>query len=372
MRIGVPRELKPDENRVGMTPAGVQTLVRLGHQVWVEQGAGEGSGFSDQDYRDQGATVMADAAAVWGEAELVVKVKEPQPSEYRYFRPDLLLFTYLHLAPEPQLTAALKESGMAALGYETVEAADGSLPLLIPMSEIAGRMAAQVGAQFLERPYGGQGILLGGVPGVPAARVAIIGGGTVGSNAARIAVGLGALVTVVDKRPDRLRALDDLYQGRVQTLMSNEVHIAEAVTAADLVVSSVLVPGARAPHLVRAEMVAAMRPGSVVVDVAIDQGGSVETVDHSTTHSHPTFVRYGVVHYAVANMPGAVPRTATLALTNATLPYVTALAEHGLAGALGRDAGFLRGLNVYRHHVTHRAVAEALGQPYSDPAALLR
>jgi len=371
MRVGVPKEIKADENRVSLTPAGVLALRRDGHEVLVERGAGEGSGFADTQYRDAGATLVDGAEDAWTGADLVIKVKEPLPVEYGYFRPDLVLFTYLHLAPERELTQALVESGITAVAYETVRARDGSLPLLTPMSEVAGRMATQIGAQFLEEPYGGRGVLLGGVPGVLPGRVTIVGGGVVGSNAARIALGLGADVTLLDINPERLRQLDDQFQGRLRTLMSNEYNIAEAVAAADLVVGAVLIPGARAPHLVTEAMVRAMAAGSVIVDVAIDQGGIVETIDHITTHSHPTYVKHGVIHYAVANMPGAVPRTSTLALTNATLPYARALAGRGAVEALRRDAGLKAGLNVFRGHITYEAVAQAHQLPYVAADALL-
>ncbi|MDA8193282.1 MAG: alanine dehydrogenase [Thermaerobacter sp.] len=364
MNIGLPKEIKIDENRVALTPAGVVALVRDGHRVLVEAGAGMGSGFHDDQYREAGASILASAGEVWAEAGLVVKVKEPLPQEYGFFRSDLVLFTYLHLAPEPELTAALVQSGIAAVAYETVQKADGSLPLLIPMSEVAGRMATQIGAQFLEKPYGGRGILLGAVPGVLPGNVVVLGGGIVGTNAARIALGLGAEVTILDVNADRLRQIDDQFHGRLRTLMSNEYNLRQAVAAADLLVGAVLIPGARAPHLVSREMVQSMSAGSVIVDVAIDQGGSIETIDRVTTHSHPTYQSFGVVHYAVANMPGAVPRTSTLALTNVTLPYLRALAGHGLEEALRQDRVLARGLNVYGGHVTYRAVADAHGLPY--------
>jgi alanine dehydrogenase len=302
---------------------------------------------------------------------MVVKVKEPLAEEYRHFRPDLVLFTYLHLAPERELTEALVQSGIAAVAYETVEDERHHLPLLVPMSEVAGRMATQIGAQFLERFYGGRGILLGGVPGVLPGRVTVLGGGVVGTNAARIALGLGAEVTLLDISADRLRELDDQFHGQLRTLISNEYNIAEAVREADLLVGAVLIPGARAPHLVTESMVQTMRPGSVIVDVAIDQGGTIETIDHVTTHSHPTYERHGVIHYAVANMPGAVPRTSTLALTNVTLPFCRALARQGVREALLRDPALKRGLNVYRGRVTHRAVAEAHGLTYAVPDSVL-
>lgn len=371
MIIGVPKEIKSDENRVAMTPAGVLALTRDGHHILVESGAGEGSGFADDQYRDAGAVVSAIAADVWQQADLVVKVKEPLVEEYRYFRADLVLFTYLHLAPERELTQALIDSGITAIAYETVQKPDRSLPLLTPMSEVAGRMATQIGAQFLERAYGGRGILLGGVPGVPPGRVVVLGGGIVGSNAARIAWGLGAEVTIVDINADRLRQLDDQFHGQVRTLMSNEYNIAEAAQSADLLVGAVLIPGARAPHLVTEEMVKAMPRGSVIVDVAIDQGGSIATIDRVTTHSHPTYEKHGVIHYAVANMPGAVARTSTLALTNVTLPYVRLLAGRGPQTALKRDGALQSGLNIYRGRVTCAAVADAHGLAYTPIETVL-
>lgn len=371
MRIGLPKEIKIDENRVALTPAGVAMLVRDGHELLVETNAGINSGFTDDQYRQAGATIVADAGEVWEQATMIVKVKEPLPTEFRYFRPDMVLFTYLHLAPERNLTQALISSGITAVAYETVQKADGSLPLLIPMSEVAGRMATQIGAQFLERPYGGRGVLLGGVPGVLPGRVVIIGGGIVGTNSARIALGLGAEVTIVDINADRLRQLDDQFHGNVRTLMSNEYHIGEAVRDADLVVGAVLIPGARAPHLVTEEMVRSMQPGSVIVDVAIDQGGSIETIDRVTTHSNPTYEKYGVVHYAVANMPGAVARTSTLALTNVTVPFARAIARYGAEEAMRRDPALARGLNVYRGQVTYQAVAESHSLPYTPLSAVL-
>ncbi|NMP24171.1 alanine dehydrogenase [Sulfobacillus harzensis] len=371
MVIGVPKEIKTDENRVALTPAGALALTRDGHTVLVERGAGVGSGFTDKQYQSAGATVIPDSAEVWGKSQMVMKVKEPLVEEYRYFRSDLVLFTYLHLAPERELTDALLESGITAVAYETVQKADRSLPLLTPMSEVAGRMATQIGAQFLEKAYGGRGVLLGGVPGVLPGRVVVVGGGIVGTNAARIALGLGAEVTIIDINADRLRQLDDLFQGRIRTLMSNEYNIAEAVRTADLLVGAVLIPGARAPHLVSEEMVKSMPNGSVIVDVAIDQGGSIATIDRVTTHSHPTYEKYGVIHYAVANMPGAVARTSTLALTNVTLPYARLLAAHGAEDALRRDPALARGLNIYKGRVTFEAVAEAHHLPYVAPDAVL-
>lgn len=365
MIIGVPKEIKTDENRVALTPAGALALTRDSHQVLVETGAGDGSGFSDEQYRAAGAEVLDSAAEVWQKAEMVAKVKEPLVEEYRYFRSGLVLFTYLHLAPERELTQALVDSGIVAVAYETVQNPDRSLPLLTPMSEVAGRMATQIGAQFLEKAYGGRGILLGGVPGVLPGRVVVIGGGIVGTNAGRIALGLGADVTIVDINADRLRQLDDQFEGRIRTLMSNEYNISDAVSTADLLVGAVLIPGARAPHLVTEEMVKSMPRGSVIVDVAIDQGGSIATIDRVTTHSHPTYEKFGVIHYAVANMPGAVARTSTLALTNVTLPYARLLAGRGLKDALRKDAALARGLNVYKGRVTFSAVAESHGMPYT-------
>lgn len=371
MIIGVPREIKTDENRVALTPAGVLALAKDGHRVLVERGAGDGSGFADEQYRLAGAELVESAGNLWEASEMIVKVKEPLVDEYRFFRSNLVLFTYLHLAPERELTEALVESGIIAVAYETVQNPDRSLPLLTPMSEVAGRMATQIGAQFLEKAYGGRGILLGGVPGVPPGRVVVVGGGIVGTNAARIALGLGADVTIVDINADRLRQLDDQFQGRVRTLMSNEYNIAEAVEHADLLVGAVLIPGARAPHLVTEDMVKTMPRGSVIVDVAIDQGGSIATIDRVTTHSHPTYEKHGVIHYAVANMPGAVARTSTLALTNVTLPYARLLAGQGPEAAMRRDASLARGLNVYKGRVTFAAVAESHGLAYTSVDAVL-
>ncbi len=371
MVIGVPQEIKTDENRVALTPAGALALSRDGHRVLIETNAGAGSGFSDEQYRNAGAAVVSASAEVWESAEMIIKVKEPLVEEYRFFRPGLVLFTYLHLAPERELTQALVESGVVAVAYETVQNADRSLPLLIPMSEVAGRMATQIGAQFLEKAYGGRGILLGGVPGVLPGHVVVIGGGIVGTNAARIGLGLGAQVTLVDINADRLRQLDDQFRGEIRTLMSNEYNIADAVRTADLLVGAVLIPGARAPHLVTEEMVKSMPRGSVIVDVAIDQGGSIATIDRVTTHSHPTYEKHGVIHYAVANMPGAVARTSTLALTNVTLPYARQLAGQGVDQALRRDPALARGLNVYKGLVTFLAVAEAHGMTHTPVESVI-
>lgn len=369
--IGIPKEIKNNENRVALTPGGAGMLTQSGHKVIVQEGAGEGSGFSDQDYEKEGATILADAAEVWGQANLVMKVKEPLPSEYGYFRENLTLFTYLHLAAEPKLAEAMVSSKMTGIAYETIQLAGGSLPLLTPMSEVAGRMSVQVGAQYLERFYGGRGILLGGVPGVPPADVIIIGGGIVGTNAAKMALGLGANVVIIDRSADRLRYLDDVFHGRIRTLMSNRYNIASAVQKADLLIGAVLIPGARAPKLVSEDMVKQMKPGAVIVDVAVDQGGSIETVDRVTTHSDPIYVKHGVIHYAVANMPGAVPRTSTLALTNMTLSYAVELADKGLLQSMQRHPELRPGVNTYQGHVTHAAVAEGLGMPYTSLDSLL-
>lgn len=364
MIVGIPKEKKDQENRVAITPAGVDRLVKEGHRVIIESGAGAGSGFSDEDYRLAGALLMESAEEIWLQAEMIVKVKEPLPSEYPFFREDLILFTYLHLAPEAELTKALMEKKVAAIAYETIQTASGTLPLLTPMSEVAGRMAVQIGATFLEKPFGGKGILLGGVPGVPQAEVVIIGGGTVGLNAAKVAVGMGAHVTVIDLNAERLAYLDDLFAGRLSTLMSNPYNIGEAVSKADLLIGAVLVPGSRAPKLVSEEMVMKMSTGSVIVDVAIDQGGSIETIDRVTTHSNPTYVKHGVVHYAVANIPGAVPRTSTLALTNVTIPYAVQIASKGLKRAIEENQALAKGVNVYRGMVTYKGVADSLGLSY--------
>lgn len=368
MRVGVPKEVKEREFRVGLTPAGVKALKDAGCDVVVEQGAGEGSGIADEEYARAGARLGTREEA-WS-ADLVVKVKEPQPEEYCYFREGMILFAYLHLAANRQLTEALLDSGITAVAYETIQLDGGGLPLLAPMSEVAGRMAIQIGAHFLEKPHGGAGVLLGGVPGVPPARVVIVGGGTVGTQAAKMAVGLGADVTILDIDGTRLRYLDDLFGGRVKTVMSNAYNLAEAVRAADLVIGAVLVPGARAPKLVTREMVSQMRPGAVIVDVAVDQGGCVETIDRATTHDDPTYVVDGVVHYAVANIPGAVPRTSTFALTNATLPYVLKLARGGIRAAED-DRPLLRGINVTNGRLTCWGVAEAFGLPYWDAQEIL-
>jgi alanine dehydrogenase len=369
--IGVTREIKNNENRVALTPGGVGLLHQHGHKVLVEVGAGEGSGFSNQNYLREGAVLIEKAAEVWTRADMIMKVKEPLPEEYGYFRENLILFTYLHLAAEPKLTEALVKANVTAIAYETIQLPNGSLPLLTPMSEVAGRMSIQVGAQFLERFYGGRGILLGGVPGVPPADVIILGGGIVGTNAAKMALGLGANVVIIDRSTERLRYLDDVFQGRLRTLMSNPYNIASAVQKADLLIGAVLIPGARAPKLVSVDMVKQMKAGAVIVDVAVDQGGSIGTIDRVTTHSDPVYIKHGVIHYAVANMPGAVPRTSTLALTNVTLNYASELAGKGLMEALRLHPELKPGINTLQGHVTHAAVAEAVGLPLADLDQLL-
>ncbi|MGG5252581.1 alanine dehydrogenase [Neobacillus sp. SM06] len=363
MIIGLPKEVKNNENRVALTPAGVVSFANAGHTVLVENNAGVGSGFTNTEYEKAGAKIVESASIVWSKADMILKVKEPLPSEYGYFRPGLILFTYLHLAAEPALAQALKESGVIAIAYETVTA-NRSLPLLTPMSEVAGRMSVQIGAQFLQKNNGGQGILLSGVPGVNRGKVTIIGGGTVGTNAAKMAIGLGADVTIIDLSADRLRQLDDIFGTQIKTLMSNPMNIAEAVAEADLLIGAVLIPGAKAPKLVTEEMVKTMKPGSVIVDVAIDQGGIVETIDHVTTHDDPTFEKYGVIHYSVANMPGAVPRTSTIALTNVTVPYALEIANKGVAKAISKNVSLKQGVNVANGEITYEAVAHDLGYEY--------
>lgn len=370
MRIGVPKEIKNNENRVAMTPAGVINLVKFGHVVHIETGAGLGSGFSDADYEDAGAIIVESALEAWS-MDMVMKVKEPLREEYQYFREGLILFTYLHLAPEPELTKALIENKVVGIAYETVQLSNGSLPLLTPMSEVAGRMATQIGAQFLEKVHGGKGILLAGVPGVSRGKVTIIGGGVAGTNAAKMAIGLGASVTIIDLSPDRLRQLDDIFGSDVTTLMSNHYNIAEEVKSSDLVIGAVLIPGAKAPKLVTEEMIQSMSQGSVVVDIAIDQGGIFETTDRITTHDKPTYEKHGVVHYAVANMPGAVPRTSTMALTNVTVPYALQIANKGYKKACLENEALLKGINTLEGYVTYEAVAEAHGLEYAASRELL-
>ncbi|HEX3622330.1 MAG TPA: alanine dehydrogenase [Acidimicrobiales bacterium] len=368
MIVGVPMETKEGEHRVALTPDGVRELVAHGHEVLVEAGAGEGSSFPDADYAAAGARTVA-VDDVWA-AGLVVKVKEPQAAELGYLRPDVVLFTYLHLAAEPDVARALLDRGTTALAYETVQAPDGSLPLLAPMSEVAGRMATQIGAHFLERDAGGRGVLLGGAPGVRPARVVVLGAGNVGWNAAWIAQGMEAEVLLLDRSLDRLRFVDQIHKGRIMTLASNRGAVERAVAGADLVIGAVLVPGGRAPTIVTEEMVRAMKPGSVIVDIAVDQGGSVETI-HETTHAAPVYERHGVLHYGVGNVPAAVPHTSTYALTNATLPYIVAVAGAGPFAAATRDASLRAGVNTVAGHVTNAAVAVALGEAAVDPLVAL-
>ena len=371
MKVGVPTEIKADEYRVALTPVGVRELVEHGHDVIVQAGAGEGSAIRDDSYAAQGARIVPDAAAVFGEAEMILKVKEPQPPEVELLRPRQLLFTYLHLAPARELTEGLRASGATCVAYETVEDSHGQLPLLAPMSEIAGKLATQAGAFMLEKQYGGRGILLGGVPGVAAATVMVIGGGVVGMNAAFIAIGMEADVFVYEKSIDRLRELDLAFGGRCSTVFSTTLAIEEMLPRVDLVIGAVLVHGARAPKVVRREQLGLMKRGTVMVDVAIDQGGCFET-SRPTTHREPTFELEGITHYCVANMPGAVPITSTYALTNATLPYAVALADHGLADAIRRDPGLRLGVNVAGGRVTHPAVAEGVGAEYVPVEDALR
>ncbi len=371
MRIGVPAEIKNNESRVAMTPAGVFQLERSGHNVFIQKGAGLGSGFSDKQYILAGATMVDSSAEAWS-MDMVMKVKEPISSEYSFFREGLILFTYLHLAPEPELTSELINKKVIGIAYETVQLPNGSLPLLTPMSEVAGRMSTQLGAQFLQKPDGGKGILLGGVPGVRSGKITIIGGGVAGTNALKIAVGLGADVTVLDVNPDRLRELDDIFGNQISTLMSNPYNIAEAVRESDLVIGAVLIPGAKAPKLVTEEMIQSMEAGSVVVDIAIDQGGSFETSDRITTHDNPTYVKHDVVHYAVANMPGAVPRTSTIALTNVTVPYAVQIANKGYRQACLDNTALCKGINTLEGYVTYKAVADAHSLEYADASVILK
>jgi alanine dehydrogenase len=363
MRIGVVKEIKPDEYRVALTPAGARELLQLGHEVLVETGAGVGSAFSDADYEAVGAR-LAGVEDVWASVDMILKVKEPLPDEYGRLRDGLILFTYLHLAADERLTKALMDSGATCIAYETVESDDGRLPLLAPMSEVAGRLSAQAGAHFLEKPRGGRGLLLGGVAGVPPARVVVLGGGMVGYNAAVIALGLGAQVRILDKSVDRLRYLEEILSGRVELVYSSSLEVEKSVLEADLVIGAVLIPGARAPKLVTKEMIAGMKENAVVVDVSIDQGGCFAT-SRPTTHSDPVYRVGSVTHYCVSNMPGAVPVTSTFALTNVTLPYVEAIAEHGVREAVARDPALARGVNVLDGKLTYEAVAEAHGLEYA-------
>jgi alanine dehydrogenase len=370
MIIGVPKEVKDQEARVGLLPSGAKALVEAGHKVLVEAGAGQESSLPDNLYKDSGGTIVATGAEVWSKSDLVVKVKEPQPSEYAFLRPGLTLFTYLHLAPLPELTDKLLESRVNGVAYETIRESDGSLPLLTPMSEVAGRMAVQVGAQYLEAPMGGRGILLGGVPGVAPATVVILGGGVVGHNSAKMAVGLGAHVIIIDRNLNRLRELDDIYSSQIVTLASNDYTIRESLRHADLVIGAVLIPGASAPRLVRRDMLSSMKKGSVMVDVAIDQGGCFET-SHATTHTDPIYFVEGVLHYCVSNMPAAVPHTSTFALNNATFPYLMELANRGLEGACQHSKAIREGVNTYQGNVVYAAVAESQGKPWKDLAAVV-
>jgi alanine dehydrogenase len=370
MKIGVPREIKDNEARVGVTPAGVKALCEAGHTVLVETQAGAQSGFPDAEYQSAGAEIAGEAAAVWSSSETVVKVKEPIEKEYAYFREGLVLLTYLHLAPLQELTDKLLEAKVIGIAYETVRDRRGTLPLLTPMSEVAGRMSVQVGAAYLEKERGGRGILLGGVPGVPPAHVTILGGGVVGTNAAKVALGFGAKVTIVDVNLNRLRELDDIFGGRVYTLASNSYNLAHATREADLVIGGVLIPGATAPRIVTRAMVAEMKKGAVIVDVAIDQGGCVETA-RPTSHSNPSFVVDGVVHYCVTNMPGAVPHTSTLALTNSTFPYLLRIANLGAREALRQDAGLAEGLNTWLGKLTYRGVGESQQRPWTAAASVV-
>jgi alanine dehydrogenase len=365
MIIGVPKEVKDHESRVGIVPSGVKALVDAGHKVLVETRAGELSSMLDSDYKQAGAEIAGSAAEVWSKADMVVKVKEPVASEFKHFRQNLVVFTYLHLAPLPELTDELIKKNVTGIAYETITDGKGTLPLLTPMSEVAGRMSVQVGASYLEKERGGRGVLLGGVPGVAPAQVAIIGGGIVGTNAAKIALGMGAIVTIIDLNLNRLRELDDIFNGHVYTLASNSYTIAKAAKSADLLIGGVLIPGASAPKLVTKAMVAEMKPGAVIVDVAIDQGGCIETA-RPTTHSEPAYTVNGVVHYCVTNMPAAVPHTSTLALTNATFPYVMKLAQQGPIGAIKANNGLREGVNTYKGSVTYAAVAESQGKRSKD------
>jgi len=363
MIIGIPKEIKVREYRVGIVPSGVKTLRDNGHKVLIEKGAGVGAGIPDKDYTTAGAEVLESAVQIWEKSDMIMKVKEPLPAEYKFFRENLIIFTYFHLAPEAVLTERLVNSGITAVAYETIQLPDGSLPLLTPMSEIAGKMAIQVGASFLEKEHGGRGILLGGVPGVKRGSVVIIGAGIVGMNAAKIAVGMGANVTILDVNLAKLAFIDDLYGNRIQTLFSDHHNIEESVLDADLVVGAVLIAGARAPIIVREELVARMNEGSVIVDVAVDQGGCIETVK-PTTHDDPTFKKHGVLHYCVANMPGAVARTSTFALTNTTIPYAVKIANRGIEKASREDESLCKGINVHKGAVTCEAVAKSLNLDY--------
>ncbi|HLR02437.1 MAG TPA: alanine dehydrogenase [Virgibacillus sp.] len=370
MRIGIPKEIKNNENRVAITPAGVMHLRQSNHDVSVETQAGVGSGFTDEEYKEAGATIVSSAKEIW-EQEMVMKVKEPLPDEYDYFYEGLILFTYLHLANEPELTKEMMDKKVIGMAYETVQLPDASLPLLTPMSEVAGYMATQIGAQFLEKTRGGKGIFLGGIPGVKRGKVTVIGGGSVGTNAAKTASGLGAEVSIIDLNPSRLKQLSELFGTKVNTIMSNPMNIAEEVKDSDLVIGSVLIPGAKAPKLITEDMVKSMDEGSVIVDVAIDQGGNFETCDRMTTHDNPTYMKHGVVHYAVANIPGAVPRTATIGLTNATVPYALQIANKGYKRACLENEALLKGINTLDGYVTLKGVSDAHNLAFKDVKTLI-
>lgn len=372
MIIGVPKEIKNNENRVGMTPGGAKAYIRKGHKVLIETHAGEGSGFTDEEYKSVGCEIYTDVTKLFADAEMIVKVKEPLASEYGLFKEGQILYTYLHLAPAPELTEALLKAKVKGVAFETVQLPSGELPLLTPMSEVAGRMSIQVGATLLQKYNGGLGVLLGGVPGVAPAEVVIIGGGKVGTNAAKMAVGMGARVTILDMSLSRLAYLDDIFNGRVTTLVSNEYNLEDSAKKADLLVGCVLVPGSAAPKVVSEDMVKQMKKGSVIVDVAIDQGGSIATIDRVTTHDNPSYESHGVVHYSVANMPGAVPRTSTIALEGSTLPYGLQLADKGLEQAVLDNPALMKGLNVYEGFVTYKGVADSLELPYVDPYTLIK
>jgi len=365
MIIAVPKEIKNNENRVALTAAGTEILKKAGHQILIEKNAGKGSGISDQDYKEAGAEILVDKKELFDRAEMIIKVKEPLKEEYNLFKEGQILFTYLHLAADQELTEALKERGVTAVAYETVQTEDGELPLLTPMSEVAGRLSVQAAASFLEKPKGGSGMLLGGVPGVKPAKVVVIGGGIVGRNAAKIALGMGADVTIMDIKQSTMRYIDDTFPCGIKTIMSNQSHVAEEVKEADVVIGAVLIPGAKAPNLVTEEMIKTMTNGSVVVDVAIDQGGCIEGT-YPTTHDDPVFTKHGVIHYSVANMPGAVARTSTFALTNATLPYIKKLAARGYKKAMLNDYSLALGLNIYQGEIICQAVAESFNQEYKS------
>lgn len=370
MIIGIVKEIKNNENRVAITPSGVQALVKQGHTVFIETNAGLGSHILNEEYIDAGAVILEHVSDVWA-AEMVLKVKEPLPEEFQYFRPGLILFTYLHLAPEPTLTKALMDHQVTAIAYETVQLSDGKLPLLIPMSEIAGRMSVQIGAQYLEKHHGGKGVLLSGIPGVKKGKVVIIGAGNAGANAAKMAIGLGAYVVVLDVNVQSLLLLENQYPNQIQTLMSTPMNIGEEIKDADLVIGAVLIAGKKAPTLVSKEMVQQMKPGSVIVDIAIDQGGIFETIDRITTHDNPIYKVNDILHYAVANMPGAVPQTATYGLTNATLPYIQLIANLGYLNAINKNNALKKGVNVYKGYVTCQAVSEAQNIEYRDLDSLI-